>query len=645
MDASVDPRYLQLWVDGEERPLAVRGEGDGRFDMHDTLEFYGVGLDTPFTDTRTYWLVEGIHPGRRVETLRSRSRGREFPASFPATVAHRERLFYFPALRNGETENFFGALVTSEPLEQVVHLPHPDTAAVQEARLEVTLQGATTALHQVQVGFNDVVVGEAVFEELSQGTLSVPLPQAALLEGDNLVTLTAQGGEMDVSLVASIQVTYAHTYRADGDMLHFTARGGEVLAVDGFSTRRVLVLDLTEPDRVVRLEGQVRGDPRSGFTVTFQVPGRGERLLAAVAAPRHKTPAAIAGNAPSAWHDEGHASDLVIIAHGDLLESLEPLAAWRQSQGWTVALIDVQDLYDEFTFGHKNPRALRDFLGHTRARWQVPPRFVLLAGDASFDPRNYLGLGDFDLVPTRLIDTAYMETASDDWFADLDDDGVPELAVGRLPVRTPEEAARVAAKLMAYDEAASPLPEALLVADAADGAFDFERASREVAALLPDTLDIGEIYLDRDPAAGDTLLERLNWGPLLVNYIGHGSVEVWSDDLFSADDARALTNGPHLPFVIAMTCLNGLFHDLYSAESLAEALLHAEEGGAVAVWASSGLTLPEGQAVMNQALVRFLFNGEGLTLGEAAMAAKAAATDPDVRRTWVLFGDPTTRLR
>ena len=61
---------------------------------------------------------------------------------------------------------------------------------------------------------------------------------------------------------------------------------------------------------------------------------------------------------------------------------------------------------------------------------------MLLVGDATFDPRNFLGLGDFDFVPTRLIDTASMETASDDWFVDADVDGVPELAIGRWPVRT-----------------------------------------------------------------------------------------------------------------------------------------------------------------------------------------------------------------
>ena len=92
-----------------------------------------------------------------------------------------------------------------------------------------------------------------------------------------------------------------------------------------------------------------------------------------------------------------------------------------------------------------------------------------------------------------------------------------------------------------------------------------------------------------------------------------------------------------------MTCLNGYYHDV-AMESLGESLLKAERGGAVAVWASSGMTQPDLQAVMNREAYRLLFSGKGLTIGEVMMRAKAAVPNGDVRWTWVLFGDPTTRL-
>jgi hypothetical protein len=92
-----------------------------------------------------------------------------------------------------------------------------------------------------------------------------------------------------------------------------------------------------------------------------------------------------------------------------------------------------------------------------------------------------------------------------------------------------------------------------------------------------------------------------------------------------------------------MTCLNGYFHDIYT-ESLAEALMKAPNGGAVGVWASSGLTEPQGQEEMIDELFRRLFHSSQ-TVGEAIMKAKASTSDLNVRKTWILFGDPTLKLR
>ncbi|GAG19925.1 unnamed protein product [marine sediment metagenome] len=139
-------------------------------------------------------------------------------------------------------------------------------------------------------------------------------------------------------------------------------------------------------------------------------------------------------------------------------------------------------------------------------------------------------------------------------------------------------------------------------------------------------------------------MDSLNQGQLLVNYIGHGSARIWNGSLLTSSDAWNLTNSPYLPFLVSMTCLNGFFQDPYS-ESMAETFLKAERGGAVAVWSSSGLTDPEGQLIMNKELIRLLFNGEGLTIGEAIMRAKQVVTDVDIRKTWILLGDPTLRLR
>ena len=93
-----------------------------------------------------------------------------------------------------------------------------------------------------------------------------------------------------------------------------------------------------------------------------------------------------------------------------------------------------------------------------------------------------------------------------------------------------------------------------------------------------------------------------------------------------------------------MNCLNGFFHDVYT-ESLAEALLLSKNGGAVAVWASSALTAPQPQLQMDQSLMQSVFGPSPLALGDAIAVAKSSIDDTEVRRTFILFGDPLLRLK
>jgi hypothetical protein len=132
---------------------------------------------------------------------------------------------------------------------------------------------------------------------------------------------------------------------------------------------------------------------------------------------------------------------------------------------------------------------------------------------------------------------------------------------------------------------------AVLIADDNQGS-NFSGTTQVAAPLLPPALKVTEIL-----AAGQgsdsiraQILTALNNGSLIVNYNGHGSTEQWSfSDLLDDSTATNLTNGGRLPVYFLMDCLNGFFQDVYT-ESLAESLLPAPHGGAVGVWASSGLT-------------------------------------------------------
>jgi len=643
LDPMVDPRLLQLFVDGHEQPISVIGEQDGRLDPTDAIEFYGLGVDSPFSDSRVYWLTVGKQPGLRIVSVPAFAKPNP-GGSFAYTVERRDRTVYFSGLLNGDLENFFGALVATQPVYQALNVRHLDPSASEAATLEVALQGVKQQPHRIAVQLNGSTVGYISFNGQSHSTNTFSVPSALLTEGDNQVRLATSGDPADVSLVDWIRLTYRHTYVADGDALMLTAQGQQSLTITGFSNKSIRVLDVTDPNAVLELSGEI-AEQDSGYAVGFQVPGAGQRTLLALTDEQFSRAARIVADSPSSWRSPSNGADLVIVTRRELMSAVQPLKLARQAQGLSVAVVDVEDVYDEFSYGQKTPAAIKDFLLFAKASWKKAPRFVLLAGDASYDSKDYLGFGDHDFIPTRLIDTQFMETASDDWLVDFDGNGLPDLAVGRLPVRDAEEASNMVHKIISYERSGQS-DEALLVSDANDG-FDFERASDDLRSLIPSNLRITQVNRGRltGEMARRSLFEALYRKQFLVNYVGHGSVGQWKANLLTAEDARDLRNEDHPPLFVMMTCLNGYFHDA-AMDSLGEALMKAEHGGAVAVWASSGMTFPAVQAALNQELYRLIYNqGPAITIGEAAARAKASVGDPDVRRTWVLLGDPATRLK
>jgi hypothetical protein len=312
-------------------------------------------------------------------------------------------------------------------------------------------------------------------------------------------------------------------------------------------------------------------------------------------------------------------------------------------------VVPINDLYDEFNFGERSPYVIRQFLKSANANWKTIPTYLLLNGRASLDPRNYLGFGYLDFVPTKIVPTANIETASDDWFSDFNDSGMPTIATGRLPVATADEATTVIGKITAYESASTNGPwtgQALMVADR-DDTESFTQDMETVQAQLPLTMQANDVFVDTvggGPARQD-IIDGINSGQLLVNYLGHGSEEQWSgDDIFDTSSVASLTNSSQLPVFLIMDCLNGFFQDVYD-QSLAVTLLLAPNGGGVAVLASSGLNQAPPQTQLATLIVQSALSSIQPTLGESILKAKSQITDPGVRRTYILFGDPAMQVK
>jgi uncharacterized repeat protein (TIGR01451 family) len=649
--ANVNTRLLHLYAEGVEQPIVVLAKSSV-LGSNDSIEFYGTGIDTPFSGTRVYWLTSGGGFGTRISSMEAAGSGSPNVTDFPFTVLFQQRTTYFAALLNGENnDNFFGAIVTPTPVDQVLNIAHFDANSSIPATLAVTLQGVTQGQdHSVDVNLNGVPLGEIDFTGEANTTSTFPVTAGLLQNGSNTVTLSSQDGEYDVSLVQSIELTYAHTYSADSDWLRAAAQAGETIRIDGFTQPSVEIFDITDPTAIVQLNAPVTTDGTSyGVTLVVDGPSGSQRTLLAFAGDQISAPDALTYHAPSTLESETEGANYVVITHPDFLQSVEPLVRLHESEGQSVAVVTTDQIYDAFNYGEHSPFALRDYLQFADTQWRVKPSAVLLVGNASLDPRNYLGFGDSDFVPTRMIETAAFKTASDDWLTDFNQSGYATIPTGRLPVSTEAEAALVVSKIVNYESGAAAggwQNQAVVIADQNIDA-NFTSEANSAAAVLPSSLQVTKILADgQDPGLmQQQILSALNSGALLVNYTGHGSEEEWSfEDLLDDSGAAALTNGNQLPMYLLMDCLNGFFQDVYET-SLSTSLMLAPNGGAVAVWASSGFTDAAPQGTMDQAFLSAWAANPQLPVGSAILAAKSGITDPDVRRTWILFGDPEMRLR
>jgi len=652
-DPGYDARTLQLYAEGVEQPIAILGQQGGYLANNGAIAFYGTAIDTPFSGTRIYWLVRGSQQGKRIPISTSAGSSASSVPSFLSSVRFEQRTTYFAALLNGpNADNFFGALVNTEPVDQDLAIEHCDSSSSIPAQVTITLQGVTAGQpHSVSVTVNGSSVGVLNFSGQDNFTSTFPVEQGLLHDGTNVVTLTALNGDADTSLVQSIVLNFPHTYTADSDWLRAAAAAGAHVKISGFSNPQIQAYDISDPLNIIQLAGPITFD-NTGASITITVPGAPSSLvphtLIAFAADQISSPAAITYHPQSALEEQRAGAEIVIITHPDFASTVAPLVSLRKSQQHEVAVVTVDQLFDAFNYGERSPFALQSYLQFASIQWREKPQSVLLLGDASFDPRDYLSLGDFDFVPTRIIETAAFKTASDDWLSDFQGTGFATIPTGRIPARTAAEAALVISKIVNYERGTSQggwQQQALVVADQNVG-VDFSSEADMAAALLPPSLVTTKILANSQSTSvvSQQILDAINSGTLLVNYTGHGAEQQWSfSDLLDNTSASTLNNGGRLPVFLLMDCLNGFFHDVY-AQSLSTALLLAPNGGAVAVWASSGFTTAPPQAAMDQALLRTLAANPTQPLGRSILMSKLNITDPDVRRTWILFGDPAMRV-
>jgi uncharacterized repeat protein (TIGR01451 family) len=172
LDPNVDPRSLRLFAEAVEQPIQITGATSGRggFGPQAAIRFYGTGIDTLYSGTRVYWLVPGEGSGARIRRIAASAGSNQPPESFRFAVELHQRSVYFAALLTPNGDNFFGALVSSTPVDQVLRVPHFDKTSTEPASLELVLQGVTAGFpHDVTVALNGITLGDVTFTGQHKG--------------------------------------------------------------------------------------------------------------------------------------------------------------------------------------------------------------------------------------------------------------------------------------------------------------------------------------------------------------------------------------------------------------------------------------------------------------------------------------------
>ncbi len=629
----------QLYVNGVEQAFIVEPNGD-------YIEFYGKGINTLESDTQIYFLVVGDQPGKRIANKTYRQlRVNVLSRSYNQTFSKEERAVYTAKPLNGDYTNFFGSFIDGTADNGKINFNLTGVDFEKDfATIDISVQGLTSTAHNVKVNLNGTDIGNLTGGFTTLMSKKFQIPTSLLREGGNNLKLTSTGGTSDISLFDSLSLNYGRDYLATQNSLSFYTNNYRAAQLKGFTSSDIRVFDISYPDSPA-LYSNLKGEQTNGnFGVT--VPANRSRLLFAVTNEGLLKADSIIENKSSNLSNAAHNADLVIISYGAWLTQANQWADYRIADNMKVEVFDVQDVFDEFNFGVVNSLAIRSFLQFADGNWQTAPKYALLIGDSTFDPKNHLGKPFQNFIPIKMVDTIYLETGSDEAMADFNNDGLAEVAIGRIPAQNAQMITQALAKVSKFEQniGLTRSRGALFASDLPDG-YDFAGLSKRLSNQLPST--IPSVFVNRaDQNAKASLIDKMNEGRFIVNYSGHGNQSDWaSSGFFYKPDVPQLTNKDNLSIFTMLTCLNGYFFDPAS-DSLGEVLLNYNNGGAVSTWASTGLTTPDIQEIMAARFYDQLGNGNMNRLGDLIKDAKTAISGGrDVRLSWVLLGDPTLKVR
>lgn len=596
---------LRLFCRTQEIALATSNEG--LWSSNDYAVFFGEPHDGYWTVTNTYWLGLGGSGLRMTSRNAAPQVGFQDRTSHWATVTYAPDNIFVPTYRS--TDDSFDHWIAHNLFSTATNLSlsTPCPLAGSTATVYLALWGRTSTNnynpdHETRLSLNGVSAQTSRYDGLEFYLATNWVPQSAMSNGANTVQLRQVfGSATDIASLEWMSIVYEASNRVSAGVLQLSGfPGTNNFAASPWNTNESpWLLDITKLARPVRLANYELG----GVGATGQVrwadyaTGTNSYWLASPT-----TLVDVAISAPILFRDFTNTDrrfDYLLITDGNLSTGAYQLAKYRARDGMKTLIVPIESVYDEFSYGIKDARAIKQFIGYAYHHWSTAPRYAVLVGDGSFDPRNNWGIASpRDPIPVYLSAAPFEYCAQDNWFGTVDgSDFLPDVQIGRFPFTTQGQMTSAVAKIIGFENAATNASwrkKALLVADDNDGINNFKAASElDVKPHLTSlSFTLTTSYLDDQ--AGQTAINRavvtntINSGVWAVNYFGHGGPSLWGTG-FDTGHVAQLQNTTW-PFFTVMTCENGAFANPTN-ECMAEVILERNQRGASATLSASALSL------------------------------------------------------
>ena len=664
--ATINPQKISFYNRGQEVPVYIHGEEDDRFDSIDYILFYGEANKTIFSNDNIYWLVIDEYDGLRMGIIDGTFKNETNILNlYKAKLKLEKNLIYKAYMPNrGDKDHWtWEEIKYGEKKDFKFFLSEIDTSTSNKALISFMFYSAYYAKHNhvIELSINGNEAGAANWHKDGNHLITMNFPQSYLIEGENILSIKSLSIEdYDIIILDWFEIEYWRSFYACDGVLEFDSHktGNYSFEIKGFRGDSIKIFEIENIQAVNSILNPLVIRDSLDYILRFQADIDTNKKYICIEKDKMLIPKGIEIDEFSDLCLTNQQSDYLIITHELFYDSIIPLAEIHREEGLTVDVVKINDIYDEFNYGIFNPRAIKDFLKYTYYHWMSPPpTFVLLVGDASYDYKDYLEIGNRNYVPTHLYKPmSYGESASDNWFVSISgDDILPDMLCGRLAVQTASEVDAIVEKIIEYKNDYTHCEwkkNISFIADDSEGSEKFEILSDNLIKLIPTEYNVKKSYLrdfKNSAEIKEKIIKDINNGCLIVNYIGHGGIDLFAHErIFKIENILRLVNRKKFPFVTAFTCSSGMFQHA-ERECLAEELVKAENKGAIGVFTATGSIYVYPDNALGKELFNSIFVNENYTIGSCILQAKLNYLNfkifyEDVIELYTLFGDPAINL-